>query len=161
MADVRYDPIHPDVPSIPEPPETSLTPNYKLLLNLGNTITSWLTIFNTNMSIIDNAMHNLELRTSIDGEVPPEAIDDIVKLNAAVSLLQKTLEPIPEQITNIQTILATNTSDIGTLKINYTNLDTIVSTLKVTLQSLQESVEKLQNNYTSLDERVTALENKS
>lgn len=171
MQIVRYDPIHPDVPPVPGPDETGYTPNYKLLLVLRNTVTSWLTILNTNMALIDTAMHNLELRTSIDGQVPPEAINDIIKLNEQVAELQETVKQIAintANITNLQTQVTTNTTDIATLKVNYTNLDTRIVTLAASLQNVQETLEKVQTNLltltgsvTDLETRVTALENKN
>lgn len=149
-----YDPIHPDTG------DTDKTPNYQLLLNRADTITSWLTIFNINMSKIDIIMHNLALRTSVNGEVPPEAIDDIVRLNGQVVALQEQVKQIPlltEQLANLATTVTTNSTDINTLKINFTNADTQISTINVRLQGLQESIEKCQTNISTLNDTLSAL----
>lgn len=159
--ELRYDPIHPD-PSQPGTGDTDKTPNYQLLLNRADTITSWLTIFNVNMTAIDIIMHNLALRTSINGEVPPEAINDIIKLNEQVAALQDQVKQIPllaEQLANLTTTVNTNSTDINTLKINFTNADTQIATINVRLAGLQESVEKCQMNIATLNDTLTDVQN--
>lgn len=157
------DPIHPDNPSTPGTTDVALTINYKLLLCLQNTITSWLTIFNENMRRIDLAMHDIALRTSIDGEVPPEAIEDLIKLNESmaeaqtkISTIENTINQIEDELVNLQVLQG----DVAVLKQNYINLDTAVSALNLIYTSLQQDVQKLQNNLTSLEQRFGDLETK-
>ncbi len=129
------------------------TPNVKLILMMKDTITSWLNIFNTNMSRIDTAVHNIELRTSINGEIPPEISEDIIKLNASNAELKElvkshaqTIDLLTESVTNLQTQSATNTADIRTLLTNYTNIDTRLSTLQATVSDNSRRITKLETN---------------
>lgn len=177
-----YDPIHPEPPITPEPPalEYGETTNYKLLLMLKDSLSSWLRVFNVNMGKIDVICHNLALRTSIDGEVPQEAIDNIIKLNEDVSKLKGELLKLTddyrltgEQVENLTTQMATVIGDTQVLKNNYVNIDgrvTVIesrlSNIDSTLAKLTESVNNIQatlNGHTerilSLDGRITALEN--
>lgn len=157
------DPIHPGDTSTPGTTDVALTINYKLLLCLQNTITSWLTIFNENMRRIDLAMHDIALRTSIDGEVPPEAIEDLIKLNESmaeaqtkISTIENTINQMEDELVNLQALQG----DVAVLKQNYINLDTAVTALNLIYTSLQQDVQKLQNNLTSLEQRFGDLETK-
>lgn len=161
-----YDPIHPGEPDVPSIPDDYTTPNYHLLLWKKSTITSWLTQLNKNMLKIDVIMHNLALRTSIDGDVPPEAIENIITINEEIAKINNTIEPLVEQVNlmqqsvnNLQTQMTTVLADVGTLKINYVNLDTRMSTVESTQQNITSTVEKIENNYNDLNTRVMALEN--
>lgn len=154
------DPIHPDVPEIPTT-EYGETPNYKFLLSLKDSITSWLNYMNTNLLKIDTVMHELALRTSIDGKVPPEAIESLIQvekelviLNSTVETHSNELDAIEQQLLNLQTLQA----DVSILKQNYLNLDTKVTAFETRLDSLQTSIAKLSTNFDSLEERVVALE---
>lgn len=177
---MAYDPIHPDNPPTP-PVENPTTPNYKLILMLADSITSWLNVVNTNMEKIDTAIHNVELRTSISGEVPPEAIEDIIKLNEAVKTMSEEIDAITaslniehEKSDDFETRIANNTSNISTLQINATANDKRITALETfttsindtltklseTVQQLNESVQSITTDIDTLDVRVTALENK-
>ena len=158
----NFDPIHPDIPEFPDT-ELQLTPNYNLLLMVKDTITSWLNIVNTNMLKIDTAMHDLTLRTSIDGEIPPEAIEDLIRLEANLTSLSSTVEKHDEDIDDIEhqlLNLQTLSTDVSVLKQNYINLDTKMTAFETRLDMLQATVTKLDNNYNALEERVAALEQK-
>lgn len=153
-----FDPIHPEDPTNPGlPNEEELTVNYQLILNTGRTITSWLTIFNVNMNKIDDALHNIALRTSIDGQVPPEAIEDIIKINGQLAQLQKQLSTVELDTTQLQeqvTSLQLLQPDVAILKQNYINLDTTVSALQTVITSIQQSLAKLETNVETLSTNV-------
>lgn len=125
------------------------TTNYGLPLWRAETVTSWLSQMNNAMNIIDNVMHALALRTSVTGEPSQELIDSVSKLETemqSVSASLVRLSNLAEQVTNLQTQSATNTQDIQTLMLNYTNLDTRMSTAESAIQQLRTEIEKLQNN---------------
>lgn len=167
-----YDPIHPEPTPTPSN-EYGYTDNFKLILNKENTITSWLQIFNTNMKKIDDIMHSLELRTSIDGEVPPEAIEDILKLQELVQGLQADLKAVDDELHLVITQVAELQSlrpEVDVLKQNYINLDKSSTAHSLTITALQQSVQKLevavepipdiQSQIEALTARVTELEGK-
>lgn len=158
------DPIHDN-----KPEEIKyFTPNYKLPLWQHNTVTSWLIQMNYAMTQIDTVMHNLALRTSIDGDIPEELISAVEKLESQVNELQATAEKVvlqESQIASIDSRLTTAQADISTLMINYKNLDTRMNTAENVLSNLQNEFDKLQETfnqhiteYNSLADRVAALE---
>lgn len=164
------DPIHGN-PNTPTTGVEQTTPNYHLPLWQNNTVTSWLVDLNYAMSTIDFVMHNLALRTSIDGSVPPELFSTVEQLEKDVAELKTValrMTQAEENITNLQTQTANLIQDTNTLRINYNNLDTRMSTAESAIQNLQSDVDKIQNNVNinsdeieSLKARVTALENSS
>lgn len=169
----NYDPIHPEPPINPDTPvlEYGETTNYKLLLMLKDSLSSWLRVFNVNMEKIDVLCHNLELRTSIDGEVPPEAIENIIKLNEEVSEIKGALRTLTdeynmtaEQVTNMTTQIATLMGDTQVLKNNYVNVDGRVTLLEsrmsnvdASLAKLTETINTIQNTLAAHGERITSL----
>lgn len=165
-----FDPIHPDDPVTPPEPDRGVydkTPNYEFMLHLPESMTSWLTVFNTNMLKIDTAIHSIALRTSIDGDIPPELSNDVDKLLADVADINNTIKEHTEQlelylesITSLQTNTTRNTTNIQTLFTNYTNADTRLMTLENAFTDLRSTVEKVSNNLESLTDRVETLEQK-
>lgn len=162
------DPIHGDG-NQPEFNPDYNTPNYRLPLWKNNTVTSWLVQMNYAMRTIDTVMHNLALRTSIDGSVPPELFSTVEKLEQDVAALKDTALRVTQaeaNITNLQTQMATVIQDVGTLLINYNNLDTRMTTAETAIQNLQGEINRVQNNVDAnldaihaLETRVYALEN--
>lgn len=158
-----FDPIHPDGVITPGKTDVDFTINYKLLLVLKDTYTSWLTIFNANMNRIDFALHSIALRTSVDGEVPPEALEEIVRLSGevveikeSISTVENTIHQIEEQLVTLQTMQG----DVSILKQNFVNLDRTVGAMQLLITSLQQDIQKLTANYEGLEQRVTAVEDK-
>ena len=170
--EVRYDPIHDD--NNQPPSYTGIeytTPNYKLPLWKNSTVTSWMVQLNYAMTTIDIVMHNLALRTSIDGSVPSELFSTVEQLEKDVAQLKDTalrMTQAEDSITNLQTQMANVIQDVSTLRVNYTNLDTRMSTVESVIQNLQGEIDKIQvnvNNNSSeieaLKARITALETPS
>lgn len=142
-------------------PEQRVTPNYKLPQWDATTVTSWLTQMNYAMLTIDTVMHNLALRTSFDGEIPPELISDVERLNAQMQTVAAQVADFDGRIalletkqTSMETSLATAKQDIGTLQVNYSNLDTRVSTLELQMTNLTANVNKIAENLDTLTQRV-------
>lgn len=161
----KYDPIHPDEPTINPSEGFGLTTNYEFLLFNRGTPTGWLQGFNVNMNKLDAIIHALQLRSSIDGEVPPEAINDIIKLNEEVASMKEEIQTLQERsadygtrITTLETDSATQGADIATLKQNYINADVRLTTMATQISSIEDTLQKLQTNYTALEARVAALE---
>lgn len=162
------DPIHGG--QTPETDEYS-TPNYKLPLWKSRTVTSWLTQMNYAMTTIDTVMHNLALRTSIDGTVPPELFSTVEQLEKDVAELKNValrVTEAEEAISRLQTTMAIATQDINTLRINYNNVDTRMTTAESAIQNLQTQIDKVETNantnfddITALTARVEVLESKS
>lgn len=137
------------------------TPNYKLPLWRDTTVTSWLGDMNDAMSKIDTVMHRLELRTSIDGQVPPEAIEELANLSESVNTMKTTLENVSSDLLALQTTYTNQQAQITTLtavtnnvQANYVNLDTRMETAESAIQNIQNAIQKLQENLTTLTERV-------
>ena len=144
------DPIHGGV--IP----MESTPNYRLPLWKANTITSWLQQMNYAMLTIDTIMHNLTLRTSIDGSVPQELFSTVEQLEKDVAEFKEAAEAV----TNLQTQMANVLSDVATLRINYNNVDTRLTTVESAIQNLQSDIDKVQNNVNINSDEIVALENR-
>lgn len=162
MSVFSYDPIHPGDTNPPAGVQQT-TPNYNLPLWQNNTVTSWLVQLNYAMQTIDTVMHNLALRTSIDGTVPPELFSTVEKLEQDVAELKNVALRVThaeESITNLQTQMANLLSDVNTLRINYVNLDTRMSTAESSIQNLQGELDKIQENVNSNTATLTAIESR-
>lgn len=137
------------------------TPNYKLPLWKNNTVTSWMSQMNYAMATIDTVMHNLALRTSIDGSVPPELFSTVEQLEKDVAALKDValrMTQAETNITNLQTQMANVIQDVGTLLINYNNLDTRMTTAETAIQNLQGEINEVQSNVDSNLDAIQALE---
>lgn len=144
------------------------TPNYKLPLWKQSTVTSWMSQMNYAMATIDTVMHNLALRTSIDGSVPPELFSTVEQLEKDVAALKDValrMTQAETNITNLQTQMANVIQDVNTLRINFNNIDTRMTTAESAIQNLQADVDEIQQNVNTnstdiadLKQRVAALE---
>lgn len=144
------------------------TPNYKLPLWKQSTVTSWMSQMNYAMATIDTVMHNLALRTSIDGSVPPELFSTVEQLEKDVAALKDValrMTQAETNITNLQTQMANVIQDVNTLRINFNNIDTRMTTAESAIQNLQADVDRIQQNVNTnstdiadLKQRVAALE---
>lgn len=162
-----YDPIHGGDGNQTTDLDYS-TPNYKLPLWKHSTVTSWITQMNYAMTTIDIVMHNLALRTSIDGSVPPELFSTVEQLEKDVAALKDValrMTQAETNITNLQTQMANIIQDVNTLRINFNNIDTRMTTAESAIQNLQADVDNIQENVNTnsddianLKQRVAALE---
>lgn len=144
------------------------TPNYKLPLWKQSTVTSWMSQMNYAMATIDTVMHNLALRTSIDGSVPPELFSTVEQLEKDVAALKDValrMTQAETNITNLQTQMTNVIQDVNTLRINFNNIDTRMTTAESAIQNLQADVDEIQQNVNTnstdiadLKQRVAALE---
>lgn len=163
------DPIHGNM-NPPAPGDYS-TPNYQLPLWQSDTVTSWLGQMNYAMSRIDTVMHNLALRTSIDGTVPEELFSTVEQIEKDIAELKTSalrITQLEESVTNLQTQMANVLQDLNTLRINYVNADTRISTVESSITNLQGLYDKVQANVNDnsedidkLETRVSALEGSS
>lgn len=127
------------------------TENYQLPLWQGNSVTSWLTTMNYAMQRIDSVMHDLALRTGVDG-LPDEAVEEVVRLSNQMQEVREDLNTIIEDVGNM---LIT----IGNLQTSITDLTTRVQTLTVNTVNLDTRMVTIESRYTDLEARVSKLEN--
>lgn len=151
------DPIHPDLPAPPaEPIRRPNTPNYKLPLWRSDTVTSWMTDLNYAMSKIDTIMHNLELRTGIEGSPSQELADEVIALREEVNKLNETKDEYLPRFTAMEqnyvamnALLTTLTSDMNVLRNNQLTLDSKMDSVLAEISTLRARIDKLDVNFTA------------
>lgn len=123
------------------------TTNYALPLWTAETLTSWMNDMNYAMRTIDETMHTLALRSSIDGQPSQELIEAVDKLEVQMAIansnIVSALNLIP-QVANHTEQIANLTDQVGILNTNYLSLDTRMTAIESAVTSLNIAVQKLQ-----------------
>lgn len=154
----------------PKPGCTSnSTPWYGLPQWAAGDVTSWLMQMNAAMLRIDTIMHDLALRTGING-LPDDLVSCVAKVSQDVEVIKCTIGEMANKQANIDLLmqnLSTQFSamktDVASLTLSVTNLDTRIMTvdskadgmkndivlLKTDLNMLSKTVQNLTANFTS------------
>ena len=157
-------PPHPPIPPCPPcPPKDRNTPWYGLPQWSPATTVSFLVTMNNAMMCIDSALHNLALRTGIDG-VPSDLVTTVEKLELETKDLKMRISELNVDSDNFELKLANMTksittiqTDISTLIINTSNLDTRMTTQEMKSTQFNGTLTKLQENIASIMETVGSI----
>lgn len=159
----------------PKPGCTSnSTPWYGLPQWAAGDVTSWLMQMNGAMLRIDTIMHDLALRTGING-LPDDLVSCVAKLSQDMEVVKCTIGEMSNKQANIDLLMQNlNTqfsamkTDVASLSLSVTNLDTRIMTvdskadgmkndmvlLKTDLNMLSKTVQNLTANFTSFQNAV-------
>lgn len=159
----------------PKPGCTSnSTPWYGLPQWAAGDVTSWLMQMNGAMLRIDTIMHDLALRTGING-LPDDLVSCVAKVSQDVEVIKCTIGEMTNKQANIDLMMQNlNTqfsamkTDVASLTLSVTNLDTRIMTvdskadgmkndivlLKTDLNMLSKTVQNLTANFTSFQNSV-------
>lgn len=159
----------------PKPGCTSnSTPWYGLPQWAAGDVTSWLMQMNGAMLRIDTIMHDLALRTGING-LPDDLVSCVAKLSQDMEVVKCTIGEMSNKQANIDLLMQNlNTqfsamkTDVASLTLSVTNLDTRIMTvdskadgmkndivlLKTDLNMLSNTVQNLTANFTSFQNTV-------
>lgn len=154
----------------PKPGCTSnSTPWYGLPQWAAGDVTSWLMQMNGAMLRIDTIMHDLALRTGING-LPDDLVSCVAKLSQDMEVVKCTIGEMSNKQANVDLLMQNlNTqfsamkTDVASLTLSVTNLDTRIMTidskadgmkndivlLKTDLNMLSKTVQNLTANFTS------------
>lgn len=159
----------------PKPGCTSnSTPWYGLPQWAAGDVTSWLMQMNGAMLRIDTIMHDLALRTGING-LPDDLVSCVAKVSQDVEVIKCTVGELSNKQANVDLLMQNlNTqfsamkTDVASLTLSVTNLDTRIMTvdskadgmkndivlLKTDLNMLSKTVQNLTANFTSFQNSV-------
>lgn len=163
-----YPPYPPYPPTCPPPSDTYGTSNktefYGLPLWKASDVTSWLMQMNGAMIRIDSIMHNIALRTGING-IPEDLTNTVSQLCSEfnqfkVQLCEVTNDVatqklnilnLTQQINNMQT-------DLSSMQLTATNLNTRMLTLETTQQNQANSLTMVQTDVNMMSKTINALQ---
>lgn len=158
-------PPMPSCPPRPCPPDPcqNRTPNYGLPLWKASDVTSWLMQMNGAMLRIDNIMHDLALRTGING-LPDDLVTSVSKLCQDVGVLNCTVGELANKqanqdllMQNMNTQFSAMKTDIASLQLSITNLDTRVMTVDSANQQNRNDITLIKSDLNMLSKTVTNL----
>ena len=169
-------PPRPLPPCRPQKPgcTSNSTPWYGLPQWAAGDVTSWLMQMNGAMLRIDTIMHDLALRTGING-LPDDLVSCVAKLSQDMEVVKCTIGELSNKQANVDLLMQNlNTqfsamkTDVASLTLSVTNLDTRIMTvdskadgmkndivlLKTDLNMLSKTVQNLTANFTSFQNTV-------
>lgn len=161
-------PPFPNQPCPPPPPEncgcSNKTQFYQLPLWKPSDVTSWLMQMNGAMIRIDSILHNLALRTGING-LPDDLTNAVSQLTQDVAVLQNTVcdlgnnqATLKLQMTNMSTQLGAIQTDISSLQLSVTNLDTRIMTIDSSNKQNQNNITLIKSDLNMLSSTVQSLQ---
>lgn len=171
-----FPPARPLPPCRPPKPgcTSNSTPWYGLPQWAAGDVTSWLMQMNGAMMRIDTIMHDLALRTGING-LPDDLVSCVAKVSQDVEVIKCTVGELSNKqanvdllMQNINTQFSAMKTDVASLTLSVTNLDTRIMTvdskadgmkndivlLKTDLNMLSKTVQNLTANFTSFQNSV-------
>lgn len=139
------------------------TANYGLPLWKASDVTSWLMQMNGAMMKIDDIMHQLALRTGIDG-VPTDVVEtvaqmqqDVCRIKTQICEMSTSVSNNNLQVANVMTAMGNVQSDITSLQMTATNLDTRLVTAETRLGNLTTDVQVVKKNTATAMSTVEAI----
>lgn len=164
-------PLPPPRPLPPCPPRpgctpgcSDQTPNYGLPLWKASDVTSWLMQINGAMLRIDTIMHDLALRTGING-LPDDLVTCVSKLTQDVEVLKCTIGELGNKtasteliVQNMNTQVAAIKTDLSSITINLTNFDTRLMTVDTKTEGLENRVTLMRSDVNMIQQAVTNLQ---
>lgn len=158
----------PENPCPPRPGCGNNTPWYGLPQWKASDVTSWLMQMNGAMLRIDTILHDLALRTGING-LPDDLVTTVSKLCGDVEQMKCTMGELTNKQANVELLMQNiNTqfsamkTDVASLQLTMTNFDTRlmatdskanalkndVTLIKTDINMLSSTVQNLQSNFT-------------
>lgn len=164
-------PLPPPRPLPPCPPRpgctpgcSDQTPNYGLPLWKASDVTSWLMQINGAMLRIDTIMHDLALRTGING-LPDDLVSTVSKLNQDVEVLKCSIADLSNKsanteliVQNMNTQVAAIKTDLSSITINLTNLDTRLMTVDTKTENLENKVTLMRSDVNMIQQSINNLQ---
>lgn len=164
-------PLPPPRPLPPCPPRpgctpgcSDQTPNYGLPLWKASDVTSWLMQINGAMLRIDTIMHDLALRTGING-LPDDLVSTVSKLNQDVEVLKCSIADLSNKsanteliVQNMNTQVAAIKTDLSSITINLTNLDTRLMTVDTKTEGIENRVTLMRSDVNMIQQSVDNLQ---
>lgn len=161
----------PPMPGFPYPPPPKpgcgcgeSTPNYGLPLWKASDVTSWLMQMNGAMLRIDTIMHDLALRTGING-LPDDLVTTVSKLCQDVQQLNSMTCELGNKTANMELLMQNmNTSfsamktDIASMQLSLTNFDTRLMTVDSANQQNKNDITLIKTDLNMLSKTVNALQ---
>lgn len=164
----------PENPCPPRPGCGNNTPWYGLPQWKASDVTSWLMQMNGAMLRIDTILHDLALRTGING-LPDDLVTTVSKLCGDVEQMKCTMGELTNKQANVELLMQNiNTqfsamkTDVASLQLTMTNFDTRlmavdskanalkndVTLIKTDINMLSSTVKNLQSNFTQFQMEV-------
>lgn len=164
-------PLPPPRPLPPCPPRpgctpgcSDQTPNYGLPLWKASDVTSWLMQINGAMLRIDTIMHDLALRTGING-LPDDLVTCVSKLTQDVEVLKCTIGELGNKtasteliVQNMNTQVAAIKTDLSSITINLTNLDTRLMTVDTKTENLENKMTLMRSDVNMIQQSINNLQ---
>lgn len=164
-------PLPPPRPLPPCPPRpgctpgcSDQTPNYGLPLWKASDVTSWLMQINGAMLRIDTIMHDLALRTGING-LPDDLVSTVSKLNQDVEVLKCSIADLGNKtasteliVQNMNTQVAAIKTDLSSITINLTNLDTRLMTVDTKTENLENRMTLMRSDVNMIQQSINNLQ---
>lgn len=164
-------PLPPPRPLPPCPPRpgctpgcSDQTPNYGLPLWKASDVTSWLMQINGAMLRIDTIMHDLALRTGING-LPDDLVSTVSKLNQDVEVLKCSIADLSNKtasaeliVQNMNTQVAAIKTDLSSITINLTNLDTRLMTVDTKTENLDNKMTLMRSDVNMIQQSINNLQ---
>lgn len=164
-------PLPPPRPLPPCPPRpgctpgcSDQTPNYGLPLWKASDVTSWLMQINGAMLRIDTIMHDLALRTGING-LPDDLVSTVSKLNQDVEVLKCSIADLGNKtasteliVQNMNTQVAAIKTDLSSITINLTNLDTRLMTVDTKTENLENKMTLMRSDVNMIQQSINNLQ---
>lgn len=164
-------PLPPPRPLPPCPPRpgctpgcSDQTPNYGLPLWKASDVTSWLMQINGAMLRIDTIMHDLALRTGING-LPDDLVTCVSKLTQDVEVLKCSVGDLSNKnasteliVQNMNTQVAAIKTDLSSITINLTNLDTRLMTVDTKTENLENKMTLMRSDVNMIQQSINNLQ---
>lgn len=161
----------PPMPGFPCPPPPKpgcgcgdSTPNYGLPLWKASDVTSWLMQLNGAMLRIDTIMHDLALRTGING-LPDDLVTTVSKLCQDMEQMKCMVGELGNKTANMELLMQNmNTSfsamktDIASMQLSLTNFDTRLMTVDSANQQNKNDITLIKTDLNMLSQTVNALQ---
>lgn len=148
----------------PNPPGCSNhTPNYGLPLWKASDVTSWLMQMNGAMLRIDTILHDLALRTGING-LPDDLVTTVSNLCQNYEVLKCTVSEMGNKqanlellMQNVNTQVSAMKTDVSAMGISITNFDTRLLSQESVTQAIRNDVNLIKSDMNMLNKTLTNL----
>lgn len=157
-------PICPPKPPCPPNDCSNHTPYYGLPQWKASDVTSWLMQMNGAMLRIDTILHDLALRTGING-LPDDLVTTVSKLCGDVEVLKCSMGELTNKQANIELLMQNiNTqfsamkTDVASMQLSLTNFDTRLMTVDSKANALKNDVTMLKSDVNMLSSTLQGLQ---
>lgn len=125
------------------------TRNYGLPLWKASDVTSWLMQMNGAMIRIDEVLHDLALRTGING-LPDDVISTVQRLSQDVEVLKCTVSDVTNKSANIELLMQNMNTQFGAMQTDLSSMQLSITNLDTRIMTIDSSNTQNKNNITLL-----------